>query len=127
MSFTQKDLILEYRKEGLPFREIAEKTHASEDYCRTVCSRANLHIEQKPTVPIDGVCKQCGKQLINTPGAKAKIYCSDKCRYEYYNKQKARKAYDLICKYCGKKFVAFGNPKKRFCSRDCQAAASRKE
>ena len=33
--------------------------------------------------------------------------------------------YVLVCEYCGNEFVAYGNPKKRFCSRECQTLAGR--
>ncbi len=127
MSFTQKDLIIAYREEGLSYQEIADKTHTSVDYCRTIWSRANRQYKGNPADFVNKICRYCGKQLILTPGAKGKQFCSDVCRTGFQNQQKKRKCYLRICEYCKKEFVAFGNRKKRFCCRDCQTAASRKE
>ncbi len=125
MSFTQKDLIIAYREEGLSYQEIAEKTHTSIDYCRTVWSRAN-HAKKQHKNPDMGLCRYCGKLLVNLPGAKPKQFCSDKCRNDYHNHEKMRKAYILNCKYCGNEFVSIGYPKKLYCSHDCLVAAARK-
>ncbi len=127
MSFTQKDLIIAYREEGLSYQEIAEKTHTSEEYCRTIWSRANRRHTGNPADSVNKNCRYCGKQLALIPGAKGKHFCSDECRTRFHNQQKKRKCYLRVCEQCGNEFVAFGNKKKRFCSRECQTAASRKE
>ena len=128
MSFTQKDLIIAYRKDGMSYREIAEKTHTTEDYCRTVWSRANREIRVIPAVPdFYKDCRYCGKPLEHTPGAKKKQFCDDTCRNKFHNQLKLKKAYVRTCEHCGSEFIAYGYPKKRFCSRDCQTAASRKK
>lgn len=125
MSFTQKDMIIAYRKEGLSYREIAEKTSTSVQFCYTVCSRANQ--KQKANTPPTGMCRYCGKQLFYTNGAKKKQFCSDSCRTAYHNQEKMRKSYIRTCEYCKKEFVSFGYPKKRFCSRECRTKAERRE
>ena len=124
MSITQKDLIVAYREEGLSYREIAGKTGASEQFCRTVCSRANR--KQKADTPPAGMCRFCGKKLIRTDGAKKKQFCSDQCRTAYHNREKMRKGYIRTCEYCGKEFVSFGYPTKRFCSRECRTEEERR-
>ena len=123
MSFTQKDLIVAYREEGLSYREIAGKTGASEQFCRTVCSRASR--KKLGDVPPVGMCRFCGKQLVYTEKAKKRHFCSDQCRNSYYNREKKHKSYIRDCECCGKEFVSFGYPKKRFCSRECRTIAER--
>ena len=128
MSLSRKDLIIAYRNEGLSYREIAEKTQTSESYCRNICFRANRvkTKKQHDSEPEMGLCIYCGKLLVNTDGAKPKKFCSDKCRYDYFNFEKKHKAYIRTCENCKKEFVAYGNRHKRFCSRDCQNAAIHK-
>ena len=124
MSLNRKDLIFAYREEGMTYREIAEKTGVSEQFCRTVCSRANR--KQKADTPPTGMCRYCGQQLFHTNGAKKKQFCSEHCRNAFYNRVKMRKSYIRTCEYCGKDFVSFGYPKKRFCSRECRTEAERR-
>ena len=123
MSFTKKDLIVAYREEGLSYREIADKTGTSEQFCRTVCSRASRKKQQSRPEPEMGLCRECGKLLVNLPGHKPKQFCSDDCRNRFHNWEKMHKPYILTCEHCHNEFVAYGYPKKRFCSRECQNAA----
>ena len=122
----ERDLILAYREQGMPYREIAERTGRTEQYLRTVCSKAKRKQAQKPLSPV-GFCKNCGAELVNVSGTKPRQFCCDRCRYDYKNQQNQRKAYIRVCEHCGLEFVSFGYPKKRFCCRDCQTQAARKE
>ncbi len=124
MRFTQKDLIVAYREEGLSYREIAEKTSTSEQFCRTVCSRVNQKL--KANSSSTDMCRYCGKQLLHTNGAKKKQFCSGNCRTAYHNQEKMRKSYIRTCEYCKKEFVSFGYPQKRFCCRECRTEAERR-
>ena len=126
-NMTQKDLIVAYRDEGLSYREISEKTGASEQFARTVCSRTNKAKAKMNQIYPDGMCKYCGRQLQNTAGAKQKLFCDDQCRYNYHNRTKRRKPYIRWCKCCGSQFVSYGYPKKRYCSSECRAMAQRGE
>lgn len=123
----QKELIITYRNDGLSYKEIAEKIGVTREYARTVCSRANRRKEIDGMIPVtDDVCKSCGKPLSRTDGKKKKQFCDDQCRNNYYNRKNMHKPYVLTCEHCGNEFVAYGNPHKRFCSRECQTL-SRKE
>lgn len=122
----QKELIITYRNEGLSYKEIAEKTGVTREYARTVCSRANRRREIDSTIPMaDNVCKSCGKSLIHTDGKKKKQFCNAQCRNEYHNRMNRHRPYVLTCENCGNEFVAYGNPKKRFCSHECQTLSGK--
>ena len=123
MSKQDKDLIVAYRNEGLSYHEIAEKVGVSEQFCRTVCSRANRKKQHSKPEPAMGLCPECGKLLVNLPGHKPKKYCSDACRYKAHNWEKMHKPYIRTCEVCQREFVAYGYPNKRFCSRECQNIA----
>jgi len=124
-SLSQKELIIAYRDAGLSYKEIAEKTGTSDQFCRTVCSRAS-HKREQPSY-CEGICRYCGKELTHTPGSKKKQFCDDKCRTAFYNREKQHRAYVRTCEYCGNEFVSYGYPKKRYCSRDCRTLAERRE
>ena len=124
MSTSLKDLIIAYHQKGMSYREIAEKTQTTEEYCRTIWSRFNR--QQLPFESDDGLCRYCGQPLVYTAGYKKKQFCSDKCCNDFHNREKKRKLYIRTCEYCKSEFVAYGYPKKRFCSRECHASSARK-
>lgn len=119
-----KDLIVAYHAEGKHYREIAELTGTSEQYCRTVCSRAKRKTIQIQLTP-EGTCRFCGKQLTHTEGKKRKQFCNLKCRTDFYNRRKMLKGYVCDCDYCGKTFVSFGYSGKRYCNRNCRTLAEK--
>ena len=65
------------------------------------------------------VCKNCGEPLKQTPGARRKVFCDNHCRYEWWNRTRAKKPYLLTCYHCGKQFTSYGNRKRKFCGREC--------
>lgn len=94
MSSSQKDLIIAYRAQGLPYREIAKKTHTSETFCRTVWSRNELAKKQEVQTIEKGICRYCGNPVDCLTGAKPKQFCSSQCRDKYFNRAKKREAYN---------------------------------
>ena len=120
-----KRLIVTYRNDGLSYKEISEKTGIAENYARAVFSRAHRLDKNESSVIPDGACRCCGKLLQYTIKKKKKQFCCSECRDSYHNQRKSHKPYVLVCEYCGNEFVAYGNPKKRFCSRECQTLAGR--
>lgn len=123
MSVEQKELIIALRDQGMHYNDIARIAKVSEAFARTVYSRANR--SRKPIVNNDDLCRCCGAKLIHLRGKKKKLFCSEKCRYDWHNQQKKHKPYERICEYCGKEFVSIGYPNKRFCSRECNTMARR--
>ena len=121
-----KDLIIAYRNEGLSYANIAEKLGVTAEYARNIYSRDRRRKNTDKMCHTDNFCMNCGKQLVHTDGKKKKIFCDNKCRNEYHNRQHAHIPYLCICEYCGIEFVVYGNPKKRFCSRECQTLAGRR-
>lgn len=88
------------------------------------------HLRRHPPTEGVSVCQQCGKSIEQNPGRKEKKFCSDKCRMAYWNSHQdevnKQAYYTLICQHCGKEFVSYGNKNRKYCCRDCYAAARRK-
>ena len=119
-------LIMEYRYKGMPYKDIANKLHVSANYARTVFSRT-LRASKKPKkLTPDGFCKFCGKPLEERAYKRNRLFCDDKCRQSYHHRKTYHTPFLCVCEYCGHEFVTYGNPKKRFCSRECQTLAGRK-
>jgi len=74
-------LINEFRAKGYGYKRIASELSLTRDQVRYICRRHEKN-------PIDGNCKTCGMKLKSIQGKKRKVYCSDKCRYQWWNNQK---------------------------------------
>ena len=81
------------------------------------------HIHRHPEVEGCKPCRNCGRPVVQHPGRKEKLFCSDKCRMEWWNshrEQVNKKAYyKLKCSYCGKEFESYGNKNRKYCCRQC--------
>lgn len=114
----QKRAICTLREHGKTYDAIAESIGISPNTVRSFWRR-NCAIHSRPQEPQPGHCKNCGSSLGGRHSAGRKIFCSDKCRYDWWNEYRRNQPYNLICKQCGKTFISFGNQKKAFCGRDC--------
>ena len=122
-----KDRIVAYRNDGLSYNEIANKLGVTSEYARTVYSRANRAPRNNERLKPNGFCIHCGKPLDITGEKRNRLFCDDQCRSEFHNQKILHTPFICICEYCGHEFVAYGNPNKHFCSRECQTLAGRKK
>ena len=127
----QKEQITEFRRMGLPYVKIGEKMGLPMGQIRSYClSRIPKPDNDKQEEGAQTYCKTCGKKLEHTPGYKKKIFCSDGCRQDWWNRNattrpgKAKATQEIICQGCGKKFVAYGT-KRKYCSRECYVETMR--
>lgn len=72
------------------------------------------------------VCANCGKEF--TPIQAAQKFCCSKCRTYYLSKKQAEnkkqaKLEKKICPICNKAFL--GNPRDKYCSKDCYLEANK--
>lgn len=82
-----------------------------------------------------GFCPNCGAAVTQPKRGRRKVFCSDRCRFQWKNRhpkpenwKTTRKA---VCPVCGKEFLAFREyiQPRKFCSRICanrSRAAERK-
>lgn len=92
----QKHSILQMRRGGMTYVEIGEALDLSSNTVKSVCRRNTLKEQQDGHLP-GTVCKNCGEPLKQTPGARRKVFCSNHCRYEWWNRTRAKKPYLLTC------------------------------
>ncbi len=128
MTDEQIKRITELREQGVGYGKISQILDISLNTVKSFCQRNNLGGMRIPTVNADiHICKYCGKEVPQTPGRKLKKYCDDKCRLAYWNSHQdkvERKAiYEYTCPHCSKPFTAYGNAKRRYCSRICYFSA----
>jgi endogenous inhibitor of DNA gyrase (YacG/DUF329 family) len=66
-------------------------------------------------------CKQCDKEFAVTPHSKPKSFCSDACRYKWWNANRQAQT-THICEHCGREFISYESAQRRFCGRSCYIA-----
>lgn len=132
MNTEEKERIKELRLKGMGYKAIASITGLSRDSVRGFCRRNGLigvsvvvalNLEEK--IKKNELCIYCKKPIKQKLKGRARKFCSDECRYKWWNenldkRNKSEEAtYKYTCPYCNKKFTAYGNKKRKYCSHDC--------
>ena len=119
MTEQQKSDIIKLRKKGTAFSAIAEQLSLSINTVKSFYRR-NSTADKQSMLP---TCKYCGKRLIQPYGKREKKYCSDKCRFLWWNghrnELKKKTVCIGICFFCGVSFNAYKSAKRKYCCRDC--------
>jgi endogenous inhibitor of DNA gyrase (YacG/DUF329 family) len=131
MTNLQKEQIVQLRTIGESYARIADALSISintvQSYCRRNNLGGNVTVSAEKTAATKSFCKNCGKELDRLPGQKARRFCSDKCRLEWWNSHPeavSRKAvYHFVCPTCGAEFTAYGNARRKYCSHSCYIKA----
>ena len=117
MTDNQITTIKKLRARGIMPAEIAKITGIPHN---TVKSYFNRH---KELFPKQIRCPNCGNPIETKLKTKNKRFCNDICRNNYWNThldEVHKKAYyQFKCLCCGKEFKAYGNKKRKYCSREC--------
>lgn len=120
MNTNQQNKIRELRMLGETYSAIAANVDLSENTVKSFCRRNNI------AENID-ICPVCSHALTHIHGKRKKRFCSDKCRMEWWrthqDKLNKKAVYAFLCQNCGKAFNAYGNSKRKYCSRACYGAS----
>lgn len=73
--------ILALRNKGYGYKRIAKELDVSVGTVRYTLTK----VEDDA---LSGLCKTCGKKMMSIKGKKKKVFCSDKCRYKWWNNKK---------------------------------------
>lgn len=122
MTDKEKLQIKKLREKGVGYKKIAAMTgikiNSIKTYCRRHCKEVEL-----PKPKAEGLCPNCGKEVIKIANRKPRRFCCDDCRKIYWKmhpeelKQGAN--YEFTCKHCNKPFIAYGNNHRLYCSHEC--------
>lgn len=109
----KKEQVIKLREAGLSFGDISKQLGISRSTISSICQRASEQQKQR--------CKQCGVLLKQTAGHRQRIFCSDKCRKEWW---KNNESHHLInnkdtCLICGKEFIYHESRHRKYCSLSC--------
>lgn len=123
MTDKQKQIIRRMRQAGLPYSRIADTVGLSLNTVKSFCRREGIEVSVASHEEDSAVCKYCGRPLEHRPGKKQKRFCSDKCRSDWWNRNRVwanRKGVRrLICRCCGAVFNSYGNKQRKYCGRGC--------
>ena len=121
MTAEQKIQIDELRKAGNGYKSISIRLNLSVNTVKSYCQR---HHVESPKLPKNiRLCLQFGQEVLQTPHRKAKKFCCDKCRMNWWKAHSAiidKKSQQIfICPVCGEEFSAYSSSKQKYCSRIC--------
>lgn len=125
MTTQEKQMIASLSENGLGYRKIAAQIGISENTVKSYLKRMTAADDQKePDQPAAVFsCPQCGEEIRQTPGRKTKRFCSDSCRYKWWNSHpnqlRRESLRQSVCPICGKTFFAYGSRNRKYCSHDC--------
>jgi hypothetical protein len=112
-----KNQLKQMRKEGYGYKKIAKELGLTLSVVRYACNKIN------DEDLLEGHCEKCGLKIKSIKGKKRKRFCSDRCRWDWWNKHQKevdKKAfYTHVCKWCNKEFTTYGNKNRVYCSHDC--------
>ena len=119
MTNREKVQIVQMRKRGLGYTEIARSLGMSVNTVKSYCQRSGVKPLEKKKARSGDVCRQCGSVLKHTPGRKRKQFCSDACRLRWWHghREQGQNARMIVCASCGKVFVA--DRAQKYCSHAC--------
>lgn len=127
MTNEQREKIKSLRKEGWGYKKIAAELCISENSIKSFCKRnqltGNAEKATDPKRKDSNLCLSCGILVTQTPGYRARKYCSDRCRINWWNKHQPApgrmNTHSFTCTACGVQFVAYGKRERKYCSRSC--------
>jgi len=118
MTIVQKETVLAMRKQGLTYADIAGQMDLSPNTVKSLCRRSGAAVQPLERND-DSVCKNCGAPLQQNATGRKRSFCSDQCRYAWWNRKRRVRLYRLNCLCCGRQFISYGNKKRKFCGREC--------
>ena len=70
--------IIQLRQEGYGYKRIARMLNITIDDVKRTCN-------ENDAARLSGQCKQCHTSITSIKGKKRKQFCSDRCRWDYWN------------------------------------------
>lgn len=120
MTDLQKKQIVAMRNEKATYAAISETLGIPVSTIKTFCRRNGM-VTETSTGKL--CCKNCGTELIRTPNAKPRLFCSDRCKQIWWNRHRYEhssvKIFPHTCPICGKIFVDYSGANRKYCSQEC--------
>lgn len=119
MTDLQKKQILTMRQQNATYASISDALGIPIGTIKTFCRRNGM-TSATSNVPL---CKNCGAGLTKTPGAKPRLFCSDHCKQQWWNKHRydrvSKNITQVTCLTCGEEFFDYSGANRKYCSQTC--------
>ena len=123
MTNEQKARITSLRHDGIGYATIAAMLGISKEavksFCRRNALKGNTAFSPKP----EGMCRNCGAEIVQNPKARKKVFCSPDCRSAWWKAHPqplmTTDKFRYTCTHCGKLFTAYGTATRKYCSHAC--------
>ena len=120
MTESQKKKIIAMRQQKATYTTISETLGIPVGTIKTFCRRNDITTDLPKG---KSRCKNCGEVFISTGKTKPRVFCSDRCKVDWWNNHRAeRKSANILlhtCPVCGKKFTAYAGANRKYCSQAC--------
>ncbi len=83
---TIKREVTRLKKAGYGFVKIANTLSISVKDVRAICKEIDVEL-------LNGNCKNCNANITSVKGKKIKQFCSNRCRWDYWNNKQKVKSY----------------------------------
>ena len=126
MTNEQKARITALRHDGIGYATIAAMLGISKEAVKSFCRRNALTGNTASSPPPEGLCRNCGAEIVQNPKTRKKVFCSPDCRNTWWKAHPHPSvqitAYQHTCTHCGKLFTAYGTAPRKYCSHACYIA-----
>jgi len=120
MTGAQAQTVLELRRRGSTYADIAAHVGGSVNTVKSYCLRNEGTLR---ALAAKEICKHCGAVLAQRPGVKRRSFCSDRCRHAWWKAHRdlmnRRAVYRFTCLRCGAAFEVHDSRERKYCSRLC--------
>ena len=120
MTKETQETIIRLKNSGMTLKAIADTTKLSVNTIKSFFQRRG-----KKELQVNEMdrCKNCGEVLHHTPGRRKKIYCSSRCRMQWWNGHQTPAARKMLvpitCAFCGTEFMDYPSKHRKYCSGEC--------
>ena len=123
MTNEQKARITTLRHDGIGYATIAAMLGISKEAVKSFCRRNALTGNTASSPPPEGLCRNCGAEIVQNPKARKKVFCSPDCRNTWWKAHPqpfmTADKFRYTCVHCGKLFTAYGTATRKYCSHAC--------
>ena len=119
MDFATQSKIRELSMGGYGYRKIASVLNISPNSVKS-------YLKRNPVDNVDfldfQICKYCGVSLESENTRPDKVFCSKKCKNQWWNRNpnvKSKSIELLVCPCCNKQFYSYKSRSRKYCSMKC--------
>lgn len=121
----QKKQVIALRNKGVSYGQISEKLDMNLNTVKSICQR-NCNNKQEEQTSGYTHCLYCGKLIMQIANRKKKKFCSNNCRYLWWQKNGIKESengvHSFVCKHCGTEFQTYGCNQRKYCCHECYVA-----